>query len=67
MSVPPMWRPHTFEHACFEMEFGGPRLKYFDLDMCLTLRRLVSMLVPLMLGLNMFDFYSNPKGNSVGL
>ena len=44
-----MWRPHTYEKACFEMEFGKPRYASFIFDMCLTLRSLVSRLVPLLL------------------
>ena len=39
-------RSHTFENAGFEIEFANPRFKNFGLDMCLTLRSLVSRLVP---------------------
>lgn len=45
-----IWRPHTFEIASFKMEFSRSKKKTIGFDMCITLRSLVSRLVPLLMG-----------------
>ena len=42
-----MCKPHMFQHICFKMEFSKPRLKKFDLGMCLSYGRLVFKFAPL--------------------
>jgi hypothetical protein len=44
-----MWRPHTFKNLGLKWSLVSQGRLYFGLDMCLTLRRLVSRLVPLLL------------------
>ena len=58
-----MWRPHASKNARFEMEVGKPRETRCGLDMCLTLRSLVSRLDPFLLGINIcFQLRSKDDG-----
>ena len=68
-------RPHTFENADFETKMiGGPRYKIFVLNMCLTLtmsltlRSLVSRLIPQsLLKLSVFNSDLNWNGGFLNL
>lgn len=47
-------------HINFEMRFGNPRQNNFSFDMCLTLRRWVSRLVPFLL---LYRLFPSPINN----